>query len=283
MAGDDPQRLPIGVTIGSVGVSAAWWLDAARRLDEAGYAAIWTWDHFVSKGDRSTPVLEAWTLLTAAAGVTRRAAVGPFVLNVMNRHPAVLARMAGTLQEVAGGRLRLGLGIGGHPREHEAYGIEFPDPPDRAVRLVEAIAVIRALWAGGPADFRGRDLELRDAWARPVPEPAPPILVGAQTAAGVRIAATHGDGWAAEAPFFERLVPRYLDALAVGGRDRRDQLVVLGFNAGRAGEEALRGSPFVEVPREAVAEWRERGVDEVTVTARTTADVEALLAAAERW
>jgi alkanesulfonate monooxygenase SsuD/methylene tetrahydromethanopterin reductase-like flavin-dependent oxidoreductase (luciferase family) len=277
------SRLPIGVSLGTLGVDAAWWLDSARRLDDAGYRAIWAWDHFVSKGERGTPVLEAWTLMSAAAGVTRQAAIGSFVLNLMNRHPAVLARMATTLQEIAGGRLRLGIGIGGHAREHEAYGIDFPASAERAERLREAIAVLRALWAGGPADLDGRFFRLRDAWARPISTPAPPILVGAQSPGGVRLAAEAGDGWAAEAPHLDRLMPRYLEALAAAGRERAAQTVVVGFAGGRSGEAALRRDPFVVAPADAVAEWRARGADEMTVTARTTEDVDALVRAAERW
>jgi alkanesulfonate monooxygenase SsuD/methylene tetrahydromethanopterin reductase-like flavin-dependent oxidoreductase (luciferase family) len=215
--------------------------------------------------------------------VTRQARVGSFVLNVMNRHPAVVARMAATLQEVSGGRFVLGIGIGGHPREHEAYGIDFPPAPERAARLEEAITVIRALWTGGPASFSGSFYRLTDAYAEPAPQPRPPILVGAQTPTGIALAARAADGWAAEAPFFADLMPRYLEALAGAGRSRGDQLVVLGFNAGRSGEEALRNSPWIDAPRETWAEWHERGADEVTVTARTTTDVDALVRAAERW
>jgi alkanesulfonate monooxygenase SsuD/methylene tetrahydromethanopterin reductase-like flavin-dependent oxidoreductase (luciferase family) len=276
-------RHPIGVTLGTLGVDAAWWVESARRLDEAGYAAVWSWDHFVSKGDRTTTVLEAWTVLSAAAAVTTRIGIGSFVLNVMNRHPAVLARMAATLQQLSGGRLTLGLGIGGHPREHEAYGIPFPPPPERVAHLVEAVALIRALWSGGPATLAGPRFPLVDAYARPVPDPRPSILVGAQTPRGVRLAAEIGDGWAAEEPFFEQLLPRYLEALEAHGRDRATQRIVLGFPAGRAGQETLRGSPFVEAPAETVALWLERGVDEVALTARTSADVDALIAAAGRW
>ena len=277
-------RLPIGVTLGPIGVDAAWWLRSARRLDDAGYAALWTWDHFVSKGrDRTTPVLEAWTLLAAAAPVTRRARLGTFVLNVMNRHPAVLARMAATLQQVSGGRLRIGIGIGGHQAEHAAYGVPFPEPPERAARLEEAIGVLRALWSGGPVDLDGRFYPLHDAHAYPRPEPAPPILVGARTPAGVRLAARIGDGWAAEVDAFAALAPRYLEALAAAGRERAGQLVAVGFGGGRSGEDALRDSPWVERPADELARWRSAGADEVTVTARTTADVDALVEAAGRW
>jgi alkanesulfonate monooxygenase SsuD/methylene tetrahydromethanopterin reductase-like flavin-dependent oxidoreductase (luciferase family) len=278
------DRLPIGVTLGTLGVTARWWIDAAQRLDAAGYRSIWAWDHFVSKGDRSTPVLEAWTVLSAAAARTERVFVGSFVLNVMNRHPAVVARMAATLQALSDGRLRLGIGIGGHPREHEAYGIPFPAPRERAEHLRDAVAAIRALWTGGPADVVGGRYALRDAWARPIPEPAPPILIGAGTPAGVRLAAAIGDGWAAEEDGYGRLRARWLEALAVAGRGRADQVVVVGVGApGRSGEPALRGSRFVAAPREAWAEWQDRGADEVTVTARTDEDVDALVEAAGRW
>lgn len=277
-------KQPIGVVLSSIGVDAGWWLDAARRLDAAGYAGIWSWDHFVSRGDRRTPVLEAWTMLTAAAVTTRRATVGTFVANVMNRHPAVLARMASTLQAVSGGRFVLGIGIGGHPAEHEAYGIDFPEATERAAHLREAIAVIRALWTGGPVDLDGPREQLREAHAYPVPDPVPPILVGAGSPAGVRLAAAHGDGWAAEADTFETLEARYREALAVIGRRREDQRVVLSFGGWRKkGAPSLATHPLVRDPRGELARWRAAGADEVLLTVRTSADVDALVDAVGRW
>ena len=119
----------LGVCIRSIRAEPRWWLESAIRLDAAGYDGLWCWDHFMGRGDGKVPTVEAWTILSMAAAATRRATVGPFVANVMNRHPAVLARMAGTLQIASGGRLVLGMGIGGAPREHAAYGLPFPDPP----------------------------------------------------------------------------------------------------------------------------------------------------------
>ena len=144
------SRLPIGVAIRTIRAEPAWWLESARRLDAAGYAGVWAWDHFMGKGDLTVPVVENWTILSMAAAQTERITVAPFVLNVMNRHPALVARMASTLQIASGGRLILGVGIGGAKKEHEAYGIDFPEAPERVARLEEAIAVIRALWTGGP-------------------------------------------------------------------------------------------------------------------------------------
>ena len=278
------DRLPIGVVLGAVGVSIQWWLDSARRLDAAGYAGVWSWDHFISRGVRTDPVLEAWTTLTAAAMVTKRLTVGTFVANVMNRHPAVLARMAATLQEASGGRFTLGIGIGGHPAEHEAYGIDFPPPVERARHLEEAVAVLRALWSGGPVTRPSDLYPLRDAHAYPVPNPPPQILIGAGTPAGARLAARIGDGWAAESDTFEDLLPRYLEALDAAGRDRSGQRIVLGFGGRRKrGADPLAAEPLLVAPRAELARWRDIGADDLLLTARTTDDVDALVEAAERW
>lgn len=279
-----PERLPIGVVLGSIGVDTAWWLESARRLDEAGYSGVWSWDHFVSRGVRTDPVLEAWTTLTAAAMVTKQLTVGTFVANVMNRHPAVLARMAATLQQASGGRLMLGIGIGGHPAEHEVYGIPFPPPAERARHLREAVAVLRALWTGGAVSRDSPLYPLSDAYAHPIPEPQPPILIGAGTPAGVRLAAEIGDGWAAESDTFMDLEPRYREALGLAGRDRSAQQVVLGFGGLRKKDaDPLSGHPLVVAPRDELARWFEAGADGILLTARTTADVDALVGAVDRW
>ena len=142
--------IPIGVNLTTIGISGAWWIEAARRLETAGVASIWAWDHFVSRGRLTDPLLECWTLLTAAAVSTESVHVGSFVTNVMNRYPQVLARQVATLADLAPGRVELGIGIGGHPAEHLAYGIPFPEPAERAARLEEAVGVVRALFSGGP-------------------------------------------------------------------------------------------------------------------------------------
>ena len=222
-------------------------------------------------------------MLSVVAGATSQIRIGTFVSNVMNRHPAVLARMASTLQLASGGRLTVGIGIGGGAPEHRAYGIAFPEPPERADRLEEAIAVIRALWSGGPVTRPGRFYPLVEAHAFPVPDPVPRLLIGAGTPAGVRLAARVGDGWAAEIEGFEELLPRYREALAGEGRAVDDVWIALGFGGGRSGEDALGGSPWVERPRDEWAKWADRGVDEAIVSARTANDIEALIRAVDRW
>jgi len=280
---DARARLPLGVCLRSIRAEPDWWLASARRLDEAGFAGVWCWDHFVGKGDRTVPVVEAWTILSMAAAQTSQATVGTFVMNVMNRHPALVARMASTLHIASGGRLVLGIGIGGAPKEHEAYGIDFPAAPERVARLEEAVAVIRALWTGGPVTRPSPFYPLRDATAYPVPDPPPRIIVGGETAAGARLAGRIGDGWSAFDDNLEANMPRYLEAIEAAGRSRADQTVIVGFQGDWAAEGSIELSPWIAAPRETWERWREAGADGAIVLARSTADVDALVESVARW
>jgi alkanesulfonate monooxygenase SsuD/methylene tetrahydromethanopterin reductase-like flavin-dependent oxidoreductase (luciferase family) len=282
VAGDE-QRLPIGVSLRTIRAEPRWWIESAKRLDEAGYQGVWAWDHFMGRGDVSVPVVECWTALSMVAGATSRIGVGSFVLNVMNRHPAVVARMASTLQIASGGRLTLGIGIGGHPKEHTAYGIDFPEPRERVARLEEAVGVIRALWTGGPVTRGSAFYPLVDAAAHPVPDPTPRIIVGGETAAGARLAGRIGDGWSAFDDNFEQNLPQYLESLAASGRRREDQTVLVGFQGDWLGDHPIDDSPWVRSPREEWERWRAAGADGAIVLARTTGDIDALVGAVGRW
>jgi alkanesulfonate monooxygenase SsuD/methylene tetrahydromethanopterin reductase-like flavin-dependent oxidoreductase (luciferase family) len=276
-------RLPIGVCLRAIRAEPGWWLESARRLDDAGYAGLWCWDHLQGRGDLTVPVVEGWTMLAVAAGATSRVTVGPFVLNVMNRHPGLVARMASTLQIASGGRLILGIGIGGAKKEHVAYGMPFPDPPERVHHLEEAVATIRALWTGGPVS-RASDLyPLQDATAYPVPDPAPRIVFGGETRPGARLAARIGDGWNAFDDNFEENLPVYLETLEAEGRRREDQLVLVGFQGDWLGEASVRDTGWIDAPRETWQRWSEAGADGAIVLARSTDDVDALVDAVARW
>lgn len=275
--------LPIGITLRTIRAEPTWWLESAKRLDAAGYQGVWAWDHFVGQGDRTVPVVECWTILSMAAALTSRVTVGPFVVNVMNRHPAVVARMASTLQIASGGRLILGIGIGGAPKEHAAYGIEFPEAKERAARLEEAIGLIRALWTGGPVTRPSPFYPLEDAHAFPIPNPPPPIIIGGETPAGARLAARIGDGWNTFDDNFEQNLPIYLEALETAGRRRAEQKVYVGFQGDWLGDADIAESPWVRDPRGEWERWREIGADGAIVLARTTRDVDALVAATDRW
>ena len=278
-----PTDFTIGVCLRSIRAEPVWWLESAERLDAAGYAGLWCWDHFMGRGDLTVPVVEAWTILSMAAARTRRATVAPFVANVMNRHPAVLARMAGTLQIASGGRLILGIGIGGAPKEHAAYGIPFPAAPERVRHLEEAVATIRALWTGGPVSRASELYPLEEATAYPVPDPAPRIVVGGESRNGARLAARIGDGWSTFDDNFTENLPLYLETLEAEGRRRADQLVLVGFQGDWLSDADVAETEWVREPRAARERWAAAGADGAIVLARTTSDVDALVEAVGRW
>jgi alkanesulfonate monooxygenase SsuD/methylene tetrahydromethanopterin reductase-like flavin-dependent oxidoreductase (luciferase family) len=276
-------RLPLGVAIRTIGGDAVAWLDGARRLEDAGYAGVWAWDHFMGP-PRRRPVVEAWTILSMAAALTTRVTIGTFVANVMNRHPAVLARMASTLQRASGGRLILGLGVGADTGEHAAYGMDFPPIAERVARLEEAVAVIRALWTGGPVSRESAIYPLREAVALPQPEPLPRIVVAGETRGGARLAARIGDGWTASEPNFQKRLPDYLEALAESNRRRDDQLLLLEVDEGDwLADTSLKESRWVLEPRATWERWREAGADGAVILVRSPADVDMLVTAVDRW
>jgi alkanesulfonate monooxygenase SsuD/methylene tetrahydromethanopterin reductase-like flavin-dependent oxidoreductase (luciferase family) len=278
----DRPRFTVGVAIRAIKAEPRWWLESAVRLAEAGYDGIWSWDHVMGRRDLTDPVVEAWTVLSMTAARTERVTVGPFVINVMNRHPALLAKMASTLQVASGGRLILGMGIGGGPEEHAAYGMPYPSTPERVKHLTEAVATIRALWTGGPVSRESELYPLREAASYPVPVPPPPILIGGETPAGARLAGRIGDGWSAFENF-EANLPLYLGSLAASGRRREDQLVLVGFQGSDwLSEEPITESEWVREPRAARERWAAAGADGAIVLARSTADVDALVDAIGR-
>jgi alkanesulfonate monooxygenase SsuD/methylene tetrahydromethanopterin reductase-like flavin-dependent oxidoreductase (luciferase family) len=278
----DRPRFTVGVAIRAIKAEPRWWLESAVRLAEAGYDGIWSWDHVMGRRDLTDPVVEAWTVLSMTAARTERVTVGPFVINVMNRHPALLAKMASTLQVASGGRLILGMGIGGGPEEHAAYGMPYPSTPERVQHLTEAVATIRALWTGGPVSRESELYPLREAASYPVPVPPPPILIGGETPAGARLAGRIGDGWSAFENF-EANLPLYLGSLAASGRRREDQLVLVGFQGSDwLSEEPVTESEWVREPRAARERWAAAGADGAIVLARSTADVDALVDAIGR-
>jgi alkanesulfonate monooxygenase SsuD/methylene tetrahydromethanopterin reductase-like flavin-dependent oxidoreductase (luciferase family) len=276
-AASRPRPFRILVNLRAIGVSYGWFRDQSLRLEAAGYDGVAIWDHFVSRGNRRDPVLESWTTLAALAGSTSRLRLMTFVMNVMNRPPSVVARMAATLQEASGGRLVLGIGIGGHSAEHLAYGIPFPEAPERVARLEEAVAVLRALWTGGPVSRESPYYPLTDAYAFPIPEP-PPVIVGGESATGAALAGRIGDGWTVPAGLLAEHLPTYLDALAGVGRARSTTSILAAFDLGK--DDSLEGSPWVADPAGTASRWRAAGADGAVIGARTSADVDRLVEAA---
>jgi G6PDH family F420-dependent oxidoreductase len=260
--------IPVGINVTSVGVEPWWWIETARRAEGVGFSTAWIWDHFISRGDLTDPLLACWPMLTAVAVSTERIRVGSFVANNVNLHPAVLANIVGTLSALAPGRVELGIGIGGHPAEHAAYGLDFPPAPERAARLEEAIAVLRALFSGGPVDYEGRYYQLEGAHAYPRPEPPPRIIVAGRHPAGVRLAARLGDGWTCFADAYERLRPAFDAELERVGRRPEGMAVVV----------AIESREVVEPLADVAGRWAAAGATELVVHGVKPADLERMLA-----
>jgi alkanesulfonate monooxygenase SsuD/methylene tetrahydromethanopterin reductase-like flavin-dependent oxidoreductase (luciferase family) len=111
------------------------------------------------------------------------------------RNPALLAKMAATLQFLSGGRFILGLGAGWHAEEYRAYGYDFPAPGVRVEQLEETLQIIRALWTEAPATFAGKHYHIADAYCEPRPDPLPPVMIGAFRPKMLRLTARYADWW----------------------------------------------------------------------------------------
>lgn len=170
-----------------------------RHAETTGWDAACVTDHFMpNTADRVGDMLEGWTTLTALATAVPRMRAGTIVLGNTYRHPAVLAKMAATLDVVTGGRLLVGIGGAWQQNEHEAYGIPFYTVPERLARLDEACRVLKALWTQPRANFRGRYYQLTDAplMPKPVQKPYPELMIGGGgEKVTMRLAAKHADHW----------------------------------------------------------------------------------------
>ena len=173
--------------------------DVWRQADTLPvFEHAWLNDHFMSLGnDPAGPCLESWTLLASLAAVTQRLRIGVMVTGNTYRNPAVLAKMATTVDILSHGRLNFGIGTAWSEREHQAYGIVFPPPGERIRRLGEACEVIRRLWTEAVVSFEGRYYQLNQAYCEPKPaqKPHPPFAIGADGEQTLRVVAHHADIW----------------------------------------------------------------------------------------
>jgi alkanesulfonate monooxygenase SsuD/methylene tetrahydromethanopterin reductase-like flavin-dependent oxidoreductase (luciferase family) len=180
---DDSKRMPSYAEIRAV----------ARAAEDAGLDSVWGYDHLLFRDDEGdSGIHECWTVMAAIAEATSRVELGILVMCTAFRNPALLAKMAGTLDHVSGGRLILGLGCGWHDPEFEAFGY----PLDHRVgRFEEALTVITALIRDGHADFEGRWVRARNAVLAPPARSDLLILVAAKRPRMLELAARHADIW----------------------------------------------------------------------------------------
>jgi alkanesulfonate monooxygenase SsuD/methylene tetrahydromethanopterin reductase-like flavin-dependent oxidoreductase (luciferase family) len=196
----------------------------ALQAEEAGFDSIWLPDHLLFRLPDQEPfgILESWTILSALADATTRVELGPLVMCVPFRNPALLAKMAVTIDEVAGGRFILGLGAGWHQPEFEAFGVPFDHLADQ---FEEGIRIISPLLRDGRVDVHGRHVNAPDCELRPRgPRPGgPPILVAARGPRMLRLTAQYADqwnaAWSGRPTLFHQRYAALVEACNAVGRD----------------------------------------------------------------
>ena len=203
MTRPDGRRLELGLNLpyveGSMDGRTPRWsdmLDMARTAESMGFDAVWVSDH-VGFGDPAgawTGAWDSWTVLSALAASTSRVRLGTYVLAVPFRNPALLAKMAETLDEISGGRLILGLGAGWNEPEFTSFGVPFDD---RFRRFEDGLRIVTDMLRHGWSTHDGRTIQTRSARIEPRgPRPTgPPVMVGANGPRMLRLAAELADHW----------------------------------------------------------------------------------------
>jgi len=171
-------------------------LEAVETAQQNGYASAWSSDHFLlGEDDPDRNCMDCWTLLAGLARDTSGIRLGSMVTCVTYRNPALLAKIAATVDVMSKGRLTFGIGAGWNEVEHNAYGYEFPAVGERIERLREAVEIIRGLWSERYTNFEGQHYSVVNAVSapKPVQRPHPPILIGGSGPRLLRTAARFAD------------------------------------------------------------------------------------------
>ncbi len=264
-------------------------LALTQHAERTGWDGVWYADHFMpNAADTSAPWPEAWTTLAALGAQTQRLRIGTLVSGNTYRHPAVLAKMAATLDHITQGRVVLGLGSGWQENEHRQYGIPFYSVAERLARLAEACQVIKALFGQSEANFTGAFYTLEHACLEPKPlqQPLPLLIGGGGEKVTLKITAQYADEWNVWGdPALLAHKMSVLDAhCADVGRDprqiQRSAVALLCMSEERAYLEKMRAAglqqpALIGTPaeiRDMIDAYREAGVDEVIVPDFTLGD-----------
>ena len=168
-----------------------------RIAEEGSFDHCWAMDHLASIGSvgDDRPIFDGWELLAAMAVATQRARMGLLVTGITYRNPALLAKIATTVDHLSGGRLEFGIGAAWAANEHEMYAISGLD--HRVGLLSEGLQIMKMLWTQERTNFEGRYFTMRNAVANPKPvqKPYPPIWIGAGGPGTLRLTARHADVW----------------------------------------------------------------------------------------
>jgi len=168
-------------------------LQDALDIASQSFASLWVSDHLMTVEPFR---MECWTQLTWIAARYPGPLLGTIVLANNYRHPALMAKMAASLQAFCRGRLIVGYGAGWHEAEYRAYGYEFPSARVRIEQMVEGLQIMRALWTDSPATFHGQHYRIEDAYCEPRPEPPPVVMIGGDgEQRTLRAVAEYADWW----------------------------------------------------------------------------------------
>ena len=296
-----PSRRPlkVGVQLPEVEREVRWpeYLAIAKAAEDVGFDSLWIGDHLLYRTTRlgSRGPWEVWTMLSAIAASTNRVELGPLVACTSFHNPAMLAKMANSVDEISGGRLILGLGAGWNETEYRAFGFPF----DRRVsRFEEAFTIVRTLLRDGRIDFDGEFYQLRDCELLPRPARAggPPLMIGSNGERMLEIALPHVQLWNSWFNSFRNspdgvpeLRERIDDACRRAGRDpsavarTRAVLVRMPGGSGRPqGDSTTDGIAPIEGSSEEIAgalrRFADEGIDHVqlVIDPITVESVEAL-------
>src|SRR6188472_3396911 len=189
----------------------------ARAAEEVGFDSIWVGDHYLYRDDGRPErgPWEAWTLLAALAAVTDRVRLGPLVACLNFHEPAVLAKLAATVNEIGGGRLVFGMGAGWNRTEFDAFGIPYDH---RAARFEEAFEIVRRLLAGERVTSEGRWHRVDDAVLLPRPARRPTLMVGSTGERVLAATLPHVDAWNTWFDWFGNSPERFASSMATVDR-----------------------------------------------------------------
>lgn len=232
-----------------------WWTDDVHRSGQQV-----PWDDGTSGDD--TPYLEGWTLVAALLARTSTVRGGILVSNNLFRHPALVAKMAATVDQISGGRFALGLGAGWFEPEHDAYGFPFPPPRERVDRFAEALAIVDGLFDRERPTIAGRYYQVTAAPFAPRPARRIPLVVGANGPRMLRLAARYADVWSCEgSPEVVAERGRLLDAACreIGRDPRAIRWSFYGYPSTLGADPWSSANAF----RRVVEPYRTAGVDEV--------------------
>ena len=252
------RPLRVGIQLPEVEREVRWpeYAALAHAAEEVGFDSIWVGDHLLYRGDGRPErgPWDVWTLLAALAAVTERVGLGPLVASTAFHPPGLLARAAAAVDEIAGGRLVLGLGAGWNEVEFRAFGLDFDRP---VARFEEAFGLVRRLLAGERVSHEGRFYRLDDAVLLPPPRRRPPLMVGSTGPRMLAIALPHVDAWNCwygqygnTPDGFAELNRRVDGAAAAAGRDpgeiRRSACTLVLLERGSRERPLEDGSPPVD-------------------------------------